>query len=1798
MRAHRVDLQKYFLAATLFILGMGIGEGCVWAGQETPGAGGNPGQSAGAARAVKKTAAPNQGSVEQGAETENETGVNGQDDITKRAEWFYKQRSSVNGRLPAGARQKAFEHVQQMMVAEGKLKQRVDGTYAEVMPESGTSTTTWTSIGPSPTLGSSFGPVTGRITTIAVDPTDSTGNTVLIGGAQGGIWRTTDGGTTWTAQGDQNASLAMGSIAFAPSQPATVYAGTGEQASIGFDVYYGAGVLISSDSGRTWRQTCTVASATCPFIGPYNDITPFGFFTLGGTRISYVSVNPSHPNMVLVAAQTQFVQGTTEGVYCSDNSGATWSNILPDEMSTFVGFASSSVAYAALGNPFGSANGTPNGNGIYKATSIGTTCSTIHFTRLVSTSLPLQSTMGRIDLGIAPSDGNTVYASIADGTNGSATNLGVYVTTDGGTNWATTQAPDVCRQQCWYDNVVKVDPNNKQIVFFAGGAVTTGGAPFWVVRTKTGGTSWSSAIPNVAPPNAGVPHVDSHAIAFVKLPTGKVRAYLGNDGGIWRTDDAEATSVTWTNLNGSALTLSQFYPAISIHPSSPSIAVGGTQDNGTQSYGGAATWANLNICGDGTGTAIDAMVPSTVYIACNGPNVLASYQNGQTGTFSLAVNGINGSDYSNFVPPLVVDPEQPGVVYLGTTTVYQSVDSGNNWTTIQAGLGNGGSQTAITALAVAPTNSKSLYAGMSTGQIFVTSDVTSGNGMQAVPGQGSLPPRTVSAIAGDPADATGQTAYAAFSGFSFVVNTSGFFVNDPIGHIFKTTDRGATWVDVSCSVANCMTPAGTDLPNIPVNDVVVDPDVPGTIYAATDLGVFVGTCTGTPCGTWTWSTLGAGLPRVAVLSLKLHEASRTLRAATHGRGVWDIVLNNFSFGAGPHITSLSPTTSTAGGSSLTLTVTGSGLTGGTIQFGATALAGTGTASDTTLSGTVPTGLLTIGTPVITVKNPSNVVSNGLKFVVTGGQPTLTNIAPGSTPVQANPVTNIPVTLTGTNFTAGSKVFWNGAAAGIRVTVNSATSIAATLPGGLLGPFGSTNDVSVLSAPPGGGQSSAVTFKVAAPPPPNDNFANAINVTTFSFVDDKDSSAATTESGEAAPVCVNQYTVAQGNTGGHPNGAYNTIWYKFTPTFSANLSLDTIGSSYDTTLSIWSGTQGNLTSVACNDDIVSGVNTQSQLINLALTAGTTYYIAVGSFGPPDPNPIALGGHAHLDFSYNFGQNPAAKLTTISPTSANSGDPAVNMTLTGSNFLSGAQVLFIYTKTGAASFLPTNFVSSTQLTATLAASLITLPGQFQVQVLNPQPSSGPSNALNFTVNLGTYPVPSLTSIDPTSVIATNPGIRINAFGSNFAPTAVLTFNGISQTTSVIDSQQLFATVPASQIGVNNVGTVQVTVTNPTPGGGTSASIPFSIQQPSVVPTIASVSPTSTPANPANSVPITVTGTNFQQGVIILFNGWSQQTTFVSATQLTGAIFPSFLTSGGVFPIQVVDPYPGGYSNTVNFTVTAPILPSIAVGESAVTLNSSTGASQSSTVTVSASGGFSGPVSVICPEAMPPGVLCGNSPLTIMVPNGSTSATGQLTVSVLATSGTLSASAVPKEYDWQAAGLLSGRGGKEWWGLSAFIGAGALLLMLLPGKNKAWSVLGLSLVCVLTFAMGCGGSGGGGGGGGRVSTQTRLTAANGKVASGSPFNFNVTVTGGAPAGQVLLLEGGTALGTAVVSGGTASIQTAALAVGTHSINASYQGDANTYPSSSGILHVTVTGTTSIAITTNPVATPAVPPISLTIN
>lgn len=1542
------------------------------------------------------------------APRESSKDTDGSEAIRKREEWFYKQRSSVAGHIPGGARLRAFQHMQQMMLREGKLTQRPDGSYAEVAPKSWLSplsavTSPWTPVGPTPASGGFFSPVTGRVMTIAVDPSDSTGNTVLLGGAMGGIWRSTDAGANWTAVGDQNASLAMGSIVFAPSNSSIVYAGTGEQA-LGFDTYYGAGVLKSSDHGQTWMQTCTVAGPSCPFIGPYTDGAEFGpgfgFLNFGGAHISYLAVNPTSPNMILAGVQL-IVEGPKEGVYCSDNGGTTWSNVLPDQMATFVGFASSTVAYAALGNLFGSSQGAPNGNGIYKATGIGSTCSTIHFSHLTATSLPLQSNMGRIDLGIAPSDasGNSVYASIADATSGSAMNLGVFVTTDGGNSWTQTSAPDVCHFQCWYDNVVKVDPNNKSIAFFGGSAVRdSSGNPSWVVRTTNGGNTWSSVIPSSQ--GTGLPHVDNHAIAFFKASSGtfsgKVRVYLGNDGGIWRSDDAEASSISWTNLNNPGLTLTQFYPSISMNSSLPSISFGGTQDNGSLNYQGGVSWIDNHLCGDGASTAVDSVIPSTVYIGCaTGAPINASYQNGALGTFSPAVNGINANDSSSFIPPLATDPNAANALYFGTTKIYQSIDAGNNWTPISFDLANGSNGDWITTITVEPGNSSVVYAGINNGQVFFANNVKPGqtNFANFTAVNAGLPPRSVTAIVVDPSDPSGKTAYVAYSSFSFVgTDPLGFSINDPLGHIFKTADGGGTWKDVSCSVTICVGSAATDLPNIPVNDLVLDPDVPNVLYAATDLGVFQGNCSAMPC---TWTTLSTGLPRAAVLSLRLHEPSRTLRAGTHGRGAWDVNLNNFSF-AGPHISSISPISANVGSaSSVTLTVNGSGLTNGAVQWNGSATNVTTTqVSDTQLTASIAASLLSVaGAAKITVLNGTQ--SNPITFSILAAIPTLTNINPSSTPVQTNPSTPVQIQLTGTNFSSNIKVFFNGAANGITVaastsTCQAPTCISATLPASLLGPFGSTNDISVLNTPPGGGQSKALSFTVVAPPPPNDNFASAIAINNLNFFDIQDSSGATTESTDPVPPCV---PVSQIPGSNQFTGRSNTIWYKFTPLFSANLNVDTNGSSYDSVLSIWTGTQGSLINVACNDDIQPGIVLQSQLQGVPLTAGTTYYIMVSSFGPPNPNPIALGGRSQLNFSFNNGFYPAPTVTSLSPASANSGDPSFTLTVNGSGFLNGASIT-LQDPTFQSTPLTTTFVNSTQVTAAVPASAILFPGNYQVIAFNPSPSG--STNFPFTVNVGTYPLPALSSIFPTDLVAgTLFPVTITASGTNFALDAVLNFNGVAaQQTQVFNHTFLQATIPASALATP--GTVPVTVSNPTPGGGPSNSVSFTIDPPNPVPTIASLSPSS--GQVGTQPTITITGTGFLAGAQVCAGFPSgincYGTSFVSSTQLASSVFLPFNLPAGTILIYVVDPAPGGTSAPSNFTVTPPPDFSItSTGTATQTISAGQTGTFTNSVSVTAQNGFASQVNLSCSlPASATATTCSVNPN--LLPSGSGTASVSVT------------------------------------------------------------------------------------------------------------------------------------------------------------------------------------------------------------
>jgi hypothetical protein len=538
-----------------------------------------------------------------------------------------------------------------------------------------------------------------------------------------------------------------------------------------------------------------------------------------------------------------------------------------------------------------------------------------------------------------------------------------------------------------------------------------------------------------------------------------------------------------------------------------------------------------------------------------------------------------------------------------------------------------------------------------------------------------------------------------------------------------------------------------------------------------------------------------------------------------------------------------------------------------------------------------------------------------------------------------------------------------------------------------------------------------------------------------------------------------------------------------------------------------------------------------------------------------------------------------ITTLMPNSATAGGAAFTLTVNGTNFAAGATVNF------GANTPVTTFVSATQLTAAITAPEIATAGPIAVTVTNPG-GGGTSNSVNFTVTAAA--APTITTLMPNSATAGGAAFTLTVNGTNFVSGAAVHFGANTPVTTFVSATQVTAAITAPEIAT--AGPIAVTVTNPG-GGGTSNSVNFTVTA-ALAPTITPpLLPASATAGGA-AFTLTVNGTNFVTGATVNFGANTPVTTFVSATQLTAAITAPEIATAGPIAVTVTNPSGGGTSNSVNFTVTP--APSFTVTSTPVTLSSATGASVNSTITVTSSGGFNSAVTIVCPTTLPAGFTC-TAPAAITPPaNGSN--TGMLALAVTATSSTLTAANTPQDRMLEANATPSA-GGKGWWTLSAGTGFAALFLMFLPGGRKKYrAALGLGLVCILSLTMGCSGM--------KttivkVATVTKLTVPSAKAPSGTAFTFSVAVTGGTPGGMVQLFDGATMIGTAAtVTGGVATPTAPALTVGTHAITAHYLGDANTMTSQSGTINMTVTGNTTVAITTNPVATPAASPVTVTVN
>ena len=661
----------------------------------------------------------------------------------------------------------------------------------------------------------------GRVTDLAIHPTNA--DICYAALASGGILKTTDGGGSWTPMLQDMDVITIGDIALDPQDPEILYIGTGEAnaASLSF---IGNGMYRSPDGGQTWEHLGLEAS----------------------TYIARVLVHPTRQQTLFVAATGRlFGTDSDRGVYRTTNGGADWQRVFALTDSTactdlVMHPENPDILYAAMWERVRGLTHRQSGgpsSGIWRSLDGGDTWNEL------TTGLPTGSNVGRIGITQCTSQPDVLYALYADA---SAGFLGVYKSTDGGDTWAATNDSNLHSMYStfgWYFGQIRVDPTNPDRVHALG-------VPMY--RTLNGGSSWSEVGANM--------HVDHHALEWCpSLPT---RAYAGNDGGLYRSDDRGSS---WTELDDQPA--NQFY-AVEIDPANPARLYGGTQDNGTLRTPDGSTdgWERI-FGGDGFTVIVDHSDSDVIYLEYQYGNLYKS--DNDAAWFDWAMSGIDGGDRMNWHTPVVMDPNNAQTLYYGSHRVYRTTDGADSWTPISEDLTDGDQGAGygtITTLAIAPSASSRVFAGTDDGHVWAYRPLSGG----WVEITGDLPRRWVTDIAVHPSDP--GTIYVTFSGLRW---------NEPISHVYRTTDGGGTWDDVS-----------GDLPEAPVHTILIDPENPSTLVVGGDVGVYWSANAGV-----TWQVLGTGLPQVPVFDLDYHPQTRMIAAGTHGCSIFTITMPDVTTGA-------------------------------------------------------------------------------------------------------------------------------------------------------------------------------------------------------------------------------------------------------------------------------------------------------------------------------------------------------------------------------------------------------------------------------------------------------------------------------------------------------------------------------------------------------------------------------------------------------------------------------------------------------------------------------------------------------------------------------------------------------------------------------------------------------------------------------------------------------------------------------------------------------------------------------------
>jgi len=650
----------------------------------------------------------------------------------------------------------------------------------------------------------------------------SDASTIYIGAASGGIFKSENAGLSWIPVFDDALSLSIGDVEIATSDPDILYVGTGEPNAGGGSLAYDGFGIYRSDDAG-------------------NSWEYLGLEESGS--IGRVVIHPENPDIVYVAAMGRLFSNNTErGVFKSSDGGQNWDQVLFKTDSTgaidlVMHPDDPDILYAALWERVRTPDRRNYGGpscGIYKTIDGGNSWMEL------SNGLPSPSPgIGRIGIDISRSDPSILYAIYADNIGYFA---GIYKTTDDGESWVRTNDEDLSnmyQSYGWWFGRIHVDPTDPDIAFPIG---------FDLYKTSNGGNSYSFISESV--------HVDQHDL--VAHPTDNQFLILGNDGGIYMSHNGGSS---WDHLEN--LPVMQFYTC-EVDEQYPERLYGGAQDMGTNRTmtGALDDWHQI-FGGDGFYVLVDPQDNDYVYVSYQYGNFFRSADGGNS--FNNGMSGINGSDRKNWMTPVVFDPHNSSILYYGSDHIYKSTNRAISWQQISADLSNGqgtGNLTygTVTSIAASGANPDYVYAGTDDGNAWVTRN----GGQQWENITAGLPERWITRVAADHVDA--EKAFICLSGYRY---------DSYQPHIFMTLDAGSEWTDIS-----------GNLPEVPINDIIVDPELDSTLYIATDFGVYA---------TWDygqlWHYLGSELPNVPIVDLRLHNPSRKLIAATYGRSMYTFDLN-------------------------------------------------------------------------------------------------------------------------------------------------------------------------------------------------------------------------------------------------------------------------------------------------------------------------------------------------------------------------------------------------------------------------------------------------------------------------------------------------------------------------------------------------------------------------------------------------------------------------------------------------------------------------------------------------------------------------------------------------------------------------------------------------------------------------------------------------------------------------------------------------------------------------------------------